>query len=574
MARATKSNFVFRVRMLLTGVMVIAVLLLVRLYFVQIVHGDEWEKQAAGQYIAPTAEAEKRGVIFFTDQFGNLKDGATTQAGWRLAIVPDSLTDPAAYDKLVALVPTLNRDDFAARAAKKGDPYEEVAKELSDEQMRAIKALDIDGLVLSPQYWRFYPHDALAAHVLGFVGFRDNQKVGRYGLERYWEDTLVRHVGNLYVNFFAEMFANARDVAEEEVETHEGDVITSIEPTVQLNLERTLDDIVEKWHPKSAGGIVMDPHTGEIVAMAAVPTFNPNDYKDVTSLSTFTNPMVERVYELGSIVKPLTVAAGIDAGAVTPQTEYFDEGCIKRSGARICNYDGRSRGRVSMQEVLNQSLNTGVTFVEERMGHDVFAQYMRNFGLGEETGIDLPGEVPGIMGALDHGTPVDFASASFGQGIAVTPIAMTRALAALGNGGKLVDPHVVKAIRYTNGVTRPVHIAEPKQVLKPETSEAITRMLTTVVDTALANGKAKQEHYSIAAKTGTAQIAIPGGGGYYEDRYLHSFFGYFPAHEPRFIIFLFTVEPQNVQYASQTLTDPFMDLTKFIINYYTLPPDR
>ena len=203
-----------------------------------------------------------------------------------------------------------------------------------------------------------------------------------------------------------------------------------------------------------------------------------------------------------------------------------------------------------------------------------FSEYMHAYGMGEETGVDLPNEVAGNIRAIEKGVDVDYASASFGQGIAVTPIEMTRALAVLANQGMLPEPHVVTAIRYGSGIVRNITPPAQKRVLKPETVETMANMLTEVFDKALLNGELKQERYSISAKTGTAQISIPGGGGYYGDRYLHSFFGYFPSHDPRFIVFLYAVEPQKEIYASHTLARPFLDITKFLINYYNIPPDR
>jgi cell division protein FtsI/penicillin-binding protein 2 len=240
---------------------------------------------------------------------------------------------------------------------------------------------------------------------------------------------------------------------------------------------------------------------------------------------------------------------------------------------RVCNFDGRARGDVLVQEVLSQSLNVGATFVAEKLGADRFATYVRAFGLGEETGIDVPNEVPGRLSGLSTQSAVDLASASFGQGIALTPIAMTRALSALGNGGMLPEPHVVQSVRYTTGITKQMWHPATKRVISEEASNTITGMLIKVVDTALSHGADSQKHYTIAAKTGTAQMASPGGG-YYSDRYLHSFFGYFPARNPRFIVFLFAVEPRGVEFASQSLTEPFMDMTKFLLNYYDVPPDR
>lgn len=571
-----RSNLAVRARALSVIFISIAVLLVVRLYFVQIVHGEGYRREAMGQYMEQSAEKEERGNIYFTTKDGDLVAAAVTQTGWRIAIQPASLTDPAAaYDAMNAIVP-IDRARFDASAAKTDDPYEEVAFRLSDDQAQAIRALKIPGVLLVQDRWRAYPGGTLAAHVLGFVGFRGNERVGMYGLERSWQDTLSHPAAGLYVNPFAEIFTNLSAAVASDPSTQEGSIITSIEPNVQQKLEDTLDDVMETYTPRTAAGIVMDPRTGEIIAMAARPTFDPNEYNQVTDASVFSNPLVEGRYELGSIVKALTMAAGIDAGAVTPKTTYDDTGCITRSGKKVCNFDFKGRGVVPMQEVLNQSLNTGVTFVADRMGHDAFALYMRSFGFSWKTGVDLPNEVSNDIAALadGDGPDVDYAAASFGQGIAVTPIAMTRALSALANGGTLPNPRVVKAVRLESGMIRAVTATSAPRVLKPETSETISTMLGTVFDDALLHGELKQEHYTIAAKTGTAQIAMPGGGGYYPDRYLHSFFGYFPAHEPRFIVFLFAVEPHGAAFASATLARPFSDVSQFLINYYDIAPDR
>jgi cell division protein FtsI/penicillin-binding protein 2 len=268
------------------------------------------------------------------------------------------------------------------------------------------------------------------------------------------------------------------------------------------------------------------------------------------------------------------MAAGIDAGVVTPETTFTDKGSVTIDGAKISNFDGRGRGEVNMQKVLNDSLNTGMAFVASRLGNKQLTDYYVSLGLGEETGIDLPGEVYGKIENLFNNRAVEHATAAFGQGIALTPIATVRALSALGNGGILPNPHVVKRIDYTTGLSKEVTASEPTRVFSEKTSETITRMLVNVVDEALLKGTVKIPRYSVAAKTGTAQIARTTERGYYDDRYLHSFFGYFPAYKPRFIIFLFTVYPKGAEYASHTLTEPFMDMTKFLISYYSIPPDR
>jgi cell division protein FtsI/penicillin-binding protein 2 len=199
---------------------------------------------------------------------------------------------------------------------------------------------------------------------------------------------------------------------------------------------------------------------------------------------------------------------------------------------------------------------------------------MLAYQLGERTGIDLPNETSGLIGNLYSGGDVEYATAAFGQGIAVTPVEAVRAFSALANGGKMVTPHLVSRIEYENGTAKKIDPVLSDQVISPDSAATIATMMTHVVDDALGGGIHKMEHYAIAAKTGTAQIAKESGGGYYEGRYLHSFFGFFPATNPKFLILLFLKDPKGVDYASQTLTDPFFSLAQFLLHYYNVSPDR
>lgn len=571
-----RAQLVRRARILSIVFIAAALLLTMRLYFVQVVNGDEYARDAMGQYVEIAPDTEARHGIYFTTKDGAPYAAAVMQSGWRIAINPKDIEDPASLFAALSAFTSIDRERFMLSAAKKSDPYEEVAFRVSDSAAAQIRTKKLRGVILVQDQWRNYPGQMLAAQVIGFTGYRGEapSRVGVYGIERQWEETLAETSTGLYVNPFAEIFTNMQ-AALGSAEKQHGDIITSIEPSVQAQLEKTLDEFVQTFSPRLAGGIIMDPKTGRIVAMANRPAFDPNTYNTVTNTAVFSNPLVEGRYELGSIMKPLTVAAGIDAGVITPATKYKDDGCIERSGRTICNFDHKARGVVPVQEVLNQSLNVGATWVADKMGHPVLTDYMKAFGFGERTGIDLPSEVQGNIAQLGdgRGPEVNYAAASFGQGISVSPIEMIRALAALANEGVLPNPHVVEAIRLESGITRTIAATSGRQVLKPETAQTVSTMLTEVFDKSLLKGKLKQEHYSIAAKTGTAQIAQPGGG-YYTDRYLHSFFGYFPAHQPKFIVLLFAVEPHGVEYASASLAHPFLDIAKFLINYYDIAPDR
>jgi len=574
-----RTRYVLRVRVILASVIAVALVLVVRLYLLQVVHANAYRREANRQYVRSTHDLFDRGTIFFTTKSGEKVAAATTKVGYLVALNPTLVVDPVAtYEALHASLPSLDKETFFVRVAKKSDPYEEIATHVDTTAAHAVRALALPGVQLFRDQWRYYPGGTLASHALGFIGYDTDGTIlaGRYGLERYWEPVLARTSDALYVNFFAEVFANVSHALDEDATRapQTGDIVTTIEPAVQGELERVLRATEEKWRAKQTAGIIMNPKTGDIYAMASLPDYDPNTFATTDEPRVFRNVLVEDVREMGSIVKPLAMAIGLDTGAVKPSTTYDDTGQVTIDGYTIRNYDGRARGVVSMQEVLNQSLNVGMAYVARQVGRERFGERMRTLGLGEETGIDLPSEARGLIDNLTSPREVEYATAAFGQGIALTPIATVRALSALGNGGYLVTPHLVRSIVRESGGERSAVPNDAVRVFSDETSEHITNMLVKVVDTALRGGAVKKEHYSIAAKTGTAQIAKQGERGYYDDRYLHSFFGYFPAHDPKFIVFLYHVEPQGAQYASETLTAPFMDLVDFLLNYYEVPPDR
>jgi cell division protein FtsI (penicillin-binding protein 3)/stage V sporulation protein D (sporulation-specific penicillin-binding protein) len=377
------------------------------------------------------------------------------------------------------------------------------------------------------------------------------------------------------VNFFAEVFSNIEHTIFKNT-GDSGDVVTTLEPTVQQYVQDSLNTVMTTWKSDAAGAIVMNPKDGSIYAMAYTPTFDINQFGKVEDVKRFSNPLVENVFEFGSVVKPLVMAGALDAGVVTSTTTYTDNGFVMVEGKKLNNFDKKGRGVASMQEVLTQSLNTGMVFVEQKMGKDTFRKYMTSYDLGVKTNIDLPNETQGLTANLKSPRNLEYATAAFGQGIALTPVELIRAFGSLANGGVMVTPHLMKSINYSEGGSEDFKGETKKTELKPETIPVITKMLTTIVDTGIGEGQYKLEHYSIAAKTGTAQIALPSGGGYYTDRNLHSLLGFFPAYNPEFVMLFFTVNPKGAgsDFAAGTLAKPYMDTVKFLLNYYEVPPDR
>lgn len=572
-------SFLTRSRIILFCIIVFALILVTKLFFVQVVHSSAYREMAFRQYATPSSNIFERGTIYFSRKDGQLVSAATQTLGFKLAIYPSKITDAEdAYQKLSKII-ILDHDGFINKTKKTDDPYEDIAGHLSKEEADNITFLKIPGVNIFKEKWRFYPGGVLASHTLGFVGYKGDELGGRYGLERQYDSVLKRNINNPYVNFFAEVFSNInKSLFENEIP--EGDAVSTIEPLVQEFLEKKLTEVKERYQVDSIGGIIMNPEDGSIYALGALPSFDPNDFSQVKKTSTFSNPLVENVLEFGSVVKPLVMAAALDKGVLTADTTYFDHGFVTVDKNKIINnFDKKGRGPgITMQEVLSQSLNTGMVFVYQHLGKQNMHDYLLSYDIGKKTGIDLPNETSGLVSnlttTLKTGRDIEYANASFGQGIALTPVELIRALASLSNGGNLVVPHLIKSIKYEDGTSKEMSYATTPTKITKQTSQEITRMLVQVMDKSLKSGLAKMEHFSVAVKTGTAQVAKEGGGGYYEDRHNHSFVGYFPAYDPQFIIFLYAINPKGVPYAAQTWADPFLDITKFLLNYYEIPPDR
>ena len=570
-----RAQFRSRVRLILAFLIFIAFSIVVRLYFIQIVHGEEYALKADKQFTSGGGKLFDRGSIYFTRKDGALISAATLATGFLVAINPQTLGDPeAAYAAITtaASSTSLSREAFIATAAKKNQVYIEVAHRLPEENGLALSKQNILGVEVFRERWRFYPGRTLAAQTIGIVSYGSGDTLaGQTGLEAAYESTLARSGDSLYRNFFAELFSNVGDLLVSARDAREGDLVTTIEPEVQTRLENELAELNQRYGSKESGGIIMNPVTGALVAIARYPSYDVNNLQSIDPVE-LANPLVEHVHEFGSIMKPLTMASALDAGVITPETTYNDTGCITVNEEKICNWDAKARGVIPMREVIVQSLNIGASWVARQLGQDQFRSYFMKF-FGVKTGIDLPNQSAALLSNLSKPQQIGYDTAAFGHGVAVTPVQMLRALGALANGGVMVEPHVVGAVRLNSGIERELDWSERTPVFSPEAARATTGMMVAVVDEKLGGGKLKIPTMSVAAKTGTAQLTAPGGG-YYSDRYFHSFTGFFPAYHPRFIILLYTNDPQGVTYASETLNATFMDLVHFLIDYYAVPPDR
>ncbi len=570
-----RAQFRFRIRLILGGIIVLALLVLLRLYFVQIVYGADYSAKADAQFTSGDSGLFDRGSIYFTRKDGTLISAATLASGFLVAINPQTLTNPeAAYQAIyqVASSTMPAHGAFIADAAKTQQVYIEVAHHLSDAAGTQLAQENIPGVEVLRERWRYYPGGDLAAHAIGVVGYgAGNTLTGQSGLEAEYNETLTRNGNNLYKNFFAQIFSNLGNLLVNARSAREGDIITTIEPEVETRLVADLAAANSQYSSNTTGGIIMEPKTGAIIALGTYPTFNLNDLT-ATDSSQLANPLVEHVYEFGSIMKPITMASALTAGAVQPDTTYNDTGCIHVDGDRICNWNYHAYGVIPMLDIIKYSLNVGASFVAEQLGQDRFRQYFTKI-FGTKTGIDLPNETDALISNLYKPQQIYYDTASFGEGIAVTPIQMIRALGAVANGGTMVTPHLVSAIQLDNGVTRTLDWSKTVPIFTPAAARETTVMMDALWDDELAGGKVKIPTMSVAAKTGTAQLPTPTGT-YYNNRFLDSEVAFFPSFNPRFIILLYTVDPKHTIYAADSLTPALNDLVHFLIDYYAVPPDR
>ena len=441
----------------------------------------------------------------------------------------------------------------------------------------AAASLEIPGIGFDLESFRYYPENEIAAHVMGFVSYSNGEGNGKYGLEEFFNEELFGKYGSLKSERGGKgnvIIVNDREYVKPVAGS---DLVLTLDRNVEFIACEKLKAAVKKHNAAGGSVIAVNPKTGAIIAMCSVPDFNPNDYKSVSDIGVYNNPALFNQYEPGSVFKTITMSIAIDQGKVSPSTTYKDEGRIMINGwpKPISNSDFSTKGAhgvVDMNSVLENSLNTGAIFAMRQAGPKVFANYVKAYGFGERSGIELGAESTGDIGNLlsNKVREIDAATASFGQGISVTPLQMVMSYQALANKGIMMKPYIVQAI-IRDG-KREEMIPKPLgQVVSVKTAATISAMLVNVVESGHSKG-VKIDGYYVGGKTGTAQVAISGG--YSKDRFIHTFVGVAPIDEPAFVMLTKIDSPQGVEFAEGSAVPLWKDIADFMLKYYQVPKNR
>jgi cell division protein FtsI/penicillin-binding protein 2 len=560
----------WRINVLFIFILLISSSVAARIFYLQVLSYDDFIVQAEDQREFSSVLLPERGKVYMVDRFGVSTQLATNGNEYSIYAIPKDIKNKEDFAKKVSELLEIDYDTLFRRISKKDDPYEPIKSIISKEKKIELEELKLSGIGFKVTKRRAYPNNNLASHLSGFLSDRNKNGIGQYGIEEYYNKELSGKPG--FVSGEKDSFG--RDLLSKDKQSYSainGDLIfLSVDPNVQFKIEDKLKSLVERWNAESGSVIVMEPSSGRILGMVNYPNFDPNNYSSVENISDFTNKAVSGQYEPGSIFKPITMAIGIDAGAITPDTTYEDKGYLSISGYTIKNYDEKVHGVNTMTEVLEKSLNTGTVFAVNKISKNTYFDYIKKFGFGEKTGVDLPAEANGDIRNLAKNRDINYATASFGQGIAVTPLQMLSAISVIANGGKLIKPRVVDQILHANGSKKYLETEEKRRVISKETAEKVEKMMVSVVE----NGfdKAKIPGYFIAGKTGTAQIPSKDGKGYSEDT-VHSFIGFAPAYDAKFALLFKLDKPKDVRFASQSLTEPFKEIMEYLLHYYEVSPD-
>ncbi len=555
----------------------ITILIIGKLFVLQIIQSDYYRTFALTAHEIYQQLHPKRGEVFFQDSRTKKEyPAAINRQYFLIYAVPKEIKTEmvsSTVEKLISILslPETDREILNKKLSKNNDLYEPITKKIDGDTVEILKTEKLSGIYFTPQEYRYYPEGNIAAPILGFCRLDDTgtQQIGSYGVEGYWNKILTGHQGFIsgergalgsWITMALHSQVKAQDGA---------DLLLTIDRSLEYKACDLLQKGLEEYQAKSASLVLMNPKTGAILAMCSLPDFDPNKYSDVKDLRSFSNNAIFAPYEPGSVFKPITMAAGLDLGLVSPNTTFVDP-CVRViNGYSIHNAQNKCYDTKTMTQVLENSINTGMIFVEEKLGHERLDDYVKKFGFGEKTGIELGPEAAGDISSLERKGDIFGAVGSFGQGLTVTPIQIATAYSAIANQGLLPKPFIIAETRYPNGKKEVTPIENSERVISERSAKLLSGMLTSVVENHYKI--AKVDGYYVAGKTGTAQI--PENGKYSEDRTNQTFAGFAPATNPQFVLVVKYEEPQR-KWAEQTSLFVFRDLMKFALQYYAVPNDR
>lgn len=599
----------WRLYLLFTVFFCLSVLIVFRLFFVQVIFHNKYAVLAENQHWITHNLPARRGKIFTSDNYPLV----VNKTSYLLYAEPPRIenTQNVAEELTNILFDVENYDqdeidlkgggnvkkEFASQLQERLELdlyWVAIAHKLTPETQQIILDLELEGLGFEEEPIRSYPENKMAAHILGFVGADTQGKEhGYYGLEGYYDGDLRGRPGKI----MEERSAKGHPIligGFQRIPPEDGaDLVLTLERSVQYIIEKKLAEGVEKYGAKSGSIVLLEPSTGQVMALANYPTFNPSfwwkpvettvqnsddseenpaeelEKKVVDSATLFKNAAISSMYEPGSVIKALTMSTGIDTDTVMPQTTFQDIGPIRVSGFTVDNWDKKHHGEETMIEVLQHSNNMGAAWLAQKLGPEKLYSYFTDFGVGVLTNIDLEGEDSGWIMPPSQWRDIDLVSVSFGQAISVTPLQLATSLAAIVNEGVLMQPYIVKEIR-DGDKTINFRPKEVTRVLSASTSRIMVEMLTAAAE----GGEASffiSKRYKIAGKTGTAQIAV--GGKYLADKTNTTFIGFLPEH-PQFVMVLKLEEPSASIYAAETAVPLWMDILEELVTFYNIPPSK
>ncbi len=567
------NSYNVRIFLLLGAIVAFIFLIMFRMFSLQVIDHSYYQALASDQHGLDKVLLPGRGEIYLDGIEG--KPAVLAATNITKAVVyanPAEIKNHNSTAAQLAAVLGLNVPDILPKLTADGN-YSVIKKQVDDEAVKTLKEMKLVGIYTEPETVRFYPEKNLASHVLGFLGFKGNGRAGQYGIEGNYEKELAGSTGLMgiekdlagrWITVASRNFVAAEDGQ---------DIHLTIDSAIQYKVQEVLKSAVEENQALGGSVIVMNPKSGAIMAMANYPDFDPNEYNKVPDASYYTNATLTSDYEPGSVFKPLLMAAAINEGKVTPDTTYEDTGVVEIDEFKIKNSDGKANGIMTMTQVLEKSLNTGMIFVERQLGNGKFKEYVERLGFGKKTGIELPNEVLGNLDNFQKKSDIFFATSSYGQGHTVTPIQLVSAYTALANGGKQMKPYIIQKIAHSNGKDDVTEAEKVGQPFETRTAAQVTSMLVNVVE----NGHGKRAAvpgYYIAGKTGTAQVPYKDRAGYDPNNNIGSFIGYGPVDNPQFLMLVRIDRPQNVNFAESTAAPAFGKIAAFILNYLQIPPSR